>query len=135
MTNQASTSVPVKNVLSNSSFSNNRSVRCFRCGNSADHVANFKNCPAKNAKCRFCSKVGHFQSQCKTRANVRSIELPTNDVHDDASGDVEIEEATIFSVGSGSKRCAYLEGIPITTVIDTGAKVSKVPSQGRKLVS
>lgn len=51
------------NVL-NSNVSNAK--KCFRCGSST-HLASDVKCPAKNASCNFCRKVGHFASVCTTK--------------------------------------------------------------------
>ena len=37
---------------------------CFNCGRSWDHNHKF-NCPAKNATCHLCRRVGHFRSVCR----------------------------------------------------------------------
>ena len=39
--------------------------RCYRCGDSG-HNAQDSRCRAKNARCRACLKVGHFQSVCRS---------------------------------------------------------------------
>ena len=44
---------------------------CYFCGN-ARHPR--KNCPAKDAACNFCQKVGHYFEVCQKRLGNRSID-------------------------------------------------------------
>ena len=44
---------------------------CYFCGN-ARHPR--KNCPAKDAACNFCQKVGHYFKVCQKRLGNRSID-------------------------------------------------------------
>ena len=41
---------------------------CSRCGRRPPH-SKFR-CPAKNAKCHKCSKKGHYQSMCRSKASI-----------------------------------------------------------------
>ena len=45
--------------------------KCFRCGRQG-HYAKDKECPARNQSCRNCNKMGHFQSQCRTKSKSNS---------------------------------------------------------------
>ena len=45
--------------------------KCARCG--AARHKNENSCPAKNKECLKCGYVGHFKSQCRTRASKRKI--------------------------------------------------------------
>lgn len=38
-------------------------TRCYRCGDTT-HKANHPGCPAKNNKCNWCEKIGHYPSVC-----------------------------------------------------------------------
>ncbi|MEL7308743.1 MAG: hypothetical protein AAGK05_13300, partial [Pseudomonadota bacterium] len=51
---------------SNSNGGTSNSKKCFRCGSST-HLASDVKCPAKNAACNFCKKVGHFESVCTAK--------------------------------------------------------------------
>ncbi|XP_052778484.1 uncharacterized protein LOC128215919 [Mya arenaria] len=52
---------------------------CQRCGNTPGHPRN--KCPAKDAKCRKCQKVGHFQKKC--RSTVGAVNEASNTEHSD----------------------------------------------------
>ena len=57
-----------KPVEASSSTSSSNSKKCYRCGDpfSKDHM---EHCKAKNATCRACNKVGHYQKCCKKSGN------------------------------------------------------------------
>ena len=56
---------PMETSTSNSS---SNSKKCYRCGDpfSKEHM---EHCKAKNATCRACNKVGHYQKCCKKSGN------------------------------------------------------------------
>ncbi|XP_071652245.1 uncharacterized protein [Temnothorax longispinosus] len=54
--------------------SHNSPWTCYGCGNDRKHKK--ESCPAKNAKCNNCSKVGHWAKVCKTK----KTEARTEDV-------------------------------------------------------
>lgn len=58
--------------FSKSKPSNNGNGVCFRCA-SEDHRANDPKCPAKNATCRSCQKIGHYAAVCKSRTRVATV--------------------------------------------------------------
>ena len=101
---------------------------CFRCGK-ADHLANSNSCPARNATCRSCSKIGHFQKQCKTRKTSKCEEKISKNI---SSVSPVPEDITIFSVKTPSttnamKRDIKINGKNVTAIIDTGAAVNVIP--------
>ena len=40
--------------------------KCYRCG-SNEHLASDTRCPARNATCNFCKKIGHYSSVCSVK--------------------------------------------------------------------
>ena len=64
--------------------------KCIRCGKHEHQLG--KRCPAKNAKCKDCHKIGHFHKVCqsKKRATKRSnlVQTPQDDddTHIDENG-------------------------------------------------
>ena len=57
-----------KPVETSTSTSSSSSKKCYRCGDPfyKDHM---EHCKAKNATCRACNKVGHYQKCCKKSGN------------------------------------------------------------------
>lgn len=61
-----------------------KSKGCFRCGNSHEKSAH---CPAKNSKCKYCGKTGHYARVCmkkrlqKLHEVVDSPEYQGQDIH------------------------------------------------------
>ena len=54
-----------------------KSINCYNCGNQVmgPIVKHKEVCPAKNAKCNKCGKVGHFGKVCKSPEGLRQVEL------------------------------------------------------------
>ncbi|XP_067939953.1 uncharacterized protein [Watersipora subatra] len=48
--------------------------RCSRCGREPSHPR--RDCSARDAECRKCRKVGHYQKQCRSRTIQEVIETP-----------------------------------------------------------
>ena len=46
-----------------------RENRCQNCGFEYPHAGGMKSCPAAQIQCRYCSKVGHFELQCRSKEN------------------------------------------------------------------
>ena len=57
-----------KPMEASTSNSSSNSKKCYRCGDpfSKEHM---EHCKAKNATCRACNKVGHYQKCCKKSGN------------------------------------------------------------------
>ena len=45
---------------------------CYRCG-SHSHIANSKDCKARNERCRLCDKPGHFAKVCRSAKQVKQV--------------------------------------------------------------
>jgi transposase InsO family protein len=43
----------------------NNTNKCMRCGREPSHPK--EDCPAKDAECRKCRKIGHYQAQCRSK--------------------------------------------------------------------
>lgn len=57
---------------------------CYRCGHTGC-ISNATQCPTKNAKCRRCNKVGHFEKVCRTKQHGYKRKYDTS--NDDSSND------------------------------------------------
>jgi len=95
---------------------------CTRCGKSPLHSR--QQCPAREAICRKCSKKGHYQSVCHSKA-VNTIESssPTLDSVNDFLGAVGTNTADepTWSVTMS------LNNVDVKFKIDTGADVTVIP--------
>ena len=94
--------------------------KCTRCGKAPYHER--QNCPAKNATCKKCSKIGHFAVECRTKG-VHTVS--TESISDD-----EVFLGTIQQTKEEQdpwKAELYIEGCLTTFKIDTGADVTVIP--------
>ena len=55
------------NYTRKESFSNRRQAETKRRGCSRSGLSHGSSCPAKNAKCNKCNKIGHYARCCKTK--------------------------------------------------------------------
>jgi len=121
--------MPVKGKLSQSkqynmqsapgpiSYRQQQQQLCTRCGKAPFHPKH--QCPARDAECHKCGKIGHFQSMCRTVRGLSEIE---------ASHDFFL--STINNVSSVPKSWTAdvkVNGILMRFKIDTGADVTAIP--------
>ena len=52
--------------------SNSKSLKCFRCDREGD-MAKSESCPARNKKCKSCSKLGHFAIVCRSKTKISAV--------------------------------------------------------------
>ena len=85
-------------------------------------------CPARNARCRKCSKIGHFAAVCRSLA-VQAVEEEEED--ETYLGMVVEEEDEMCGVGSVTTNpwrvTLEMEGIKEQFKLDTGADVTVIP--------
>ena len=97
-----------------------QSGTCQRCGRAPAHDR--QKCPARQARCRKCGKLGHFQAVCRTKS-VSEVRLEdANDL-----------DAFLGTVQSGDKH-AWRIKLPLDEQevewrIDTGADVTAIPEK------
>ena len=94
--------------------------KCTRCGKTPFHER--QNCPAKNATCWKCCKIGHYASECRTKS--------VQEVSTESTSDTEVFLGAIQQDNTEKdpwKVELYIEGCLTTFKIDTGADVTVVP--------
>ena len=68
--------------------------KCMRCGKPDQQLG--QKCPAKNAKCKDCHKIGHFHKVCqsnkRTRQRANLVQTPPQDDDDDDDDDTHINK-------------------------------------------
>ena len=66
-------------------------ISCYNCGNSVTgpYQKHKAQCPAKGAKCKKCSRTGHFTKVCKSPQDLRQVSTSSQqDIEDDDGSDV-----------------------------------------------
>jgi hypothetical protein len=83
---------------------NNSRDKCIRCG--ADGHKPQERCPAKRDRCSKCRKIGHWASQCLSRASIYGLDGETDEDSDNDYLSEDNEE---------SVRMLHIKGLDITT--------------------
>ena len=125
------------------STTNDKKISCFNCGYqiSGSIVKHKKQCAAKNAKCKKCSKMGHFANVCRSNKDIRTMEeedqLSNNEEDDD--NDHENYHINVFRLKTSAVKTKLHSRITNkndfkvqvvinnsldTVIADTGARIS-----------
>ena len=99
-----------------------------------------ENCPAKDAKCTFCHKKGHFEKACRIKDRAQNSIRSQNAVNatDEVSSDEDYDQFDIpvISINSIKKTREVLANVELHTTkpatlqgkVDTGAMATCMPS-------
>ena len=91
--------------------------KCTNCGNNS-HPR--EQCPARNATCFACQKVGHFSAHCRSRQS--KMDLVTEETH--------LDSAFLGPLGQTSWTVDIaVNGVFLTFKVDTGAEVTAISEQ------
>ena len=93
--------------------------RCSRCGRQPLHAR--RDCPAGEAKCRKCGKVGHWQVQCRSKS-IREAEIDEEFLF---NGELCINQVT----QDAWKATVEVNGNDTTFKLDTGADGTIISDQ------
>ena len=95
---------------------------CGRCGRTPGH--NRANCPAREAKCSKCQKIGHYGAQCRSKF-VSEVVSDT----DNTENGVFLRALTAPGSSSPWMVSLLIKNTPVQFKIDTGADVSVIPAK------
>ena len=102
---------------------------CSRCGRTPSHGR--AQCPAKDAVCHRCNKLGHYQTLCKTKLEtIKLVEEEYEEYDEDDEqflGIVKSDVLIINSTGAPWTVITSLNKRDIEFKIDTGADVTVIP--------
>ena len=97
--------------------------KCFFCGRQSHHRSK---CPAREAVCRKCSKVGHFAGVCRS-----SIKRPTTTASMDCSpqdlpSGLSATNSFLAAMDKSPKQitCAKVNGVTVGVMVDSGSSGS-----------
>ena len=104
--------------------------RCYRCS-STEHLASSPTCPARNATCKSCGTVGHYQKACrKTRKEVGAIAASTQKLVNNECVDdyFAFRVATVCRVRKSSMaNVIRINDCVVSVLPDTAAEVNLLP--------
>ena len=95
-------------------------TQCPWCGKSPKHDRQL--CPAREATCRKCKKKGHYQTVCRSTAQVATVE--EKETKEDA-----FLGALTDTSGDRWNVTLQLNSHPVLFCIDTGADVTAIPER------
>ena len=87
---------------------------CFNCGGQRHPKDDRRLCPAKNAICHACGKLGHFSKVCKNGSTSSSAAV--------------LPSACLASVPPSSMITVEIDGCPLKGLLDTGSSDNFVSS-------
>ena len=112
-------------IQKSTQFTQGTQSKCPNCGKGFPHDS--RNCPARNATCNTCGKLGHFQAVFRSSTRVKEVFSDNSEVLDA----VYIHDLAIHRAGRNDSWLVTLQlnGQPVTFKMDTGADVTVLRRQ------
>lgn len=112
------------------------STRCGACG---DYQHNGKTCPAKDATCHKCNKIGHFARKCSMKTSqVKALNTNNESNAKDVETNESVDTVGVREINYVAPRATIdvlLNGVPCRMEFDSGARLRQlVRLSGRKFV-
>lgn len=118
----------------------NKTKLCTRCGSNR-HNSDNKDCPARTKECAKCGYIGHFASQCRTRANKRKSQNMNDNKsfkkkktegknYKDRKNDKDTNKIDyIFHIDEDVLINCELGGVNVDMIIDSGSKCNIISGE------
>ena len=106
--------------------------KCYFCGGNL-HPGGRNSRPAKDKICNNCGKEGHFQRVCQSKLRNSAMVTIENKREGNIDSPPEAGSLLLLSIAAGAPSCvsptvlpAKLNGLPVKSLLDTGASESFV---------
>ncbi|XP_062711042.1 uncharacterized protein K02A2.6-like [Aedes albopictus] len=114
-------------------FTGKDGYACYNCGR-RDHISTSETCPAKGKVCHACKRVGHFESNCRSRKRKLPSLTKTVRAVERSGHEPEVREPesskTYYTFHSGNETNVVpceVGGIQLDLLVDSGSDVNLVP--------
>ena len=104
---------------------------CYHCGNPGHYATT---CKYKDTVCRNCGKLGHLQKVCHSNSQQKSASKNKKGIYSvEEKAEVDenpVDEETLFNINTSTGKTTpwnvvvYINNVPVSMQIDTGASVS-----------
>ena len=91
--------------------------RCDSCGGQHSR----RTCRFRNVECRNCHKTGHIAKVCRSRSNIKAVNIPQEDSDSDSANVFTVNQTHLY------KAVTFSNGRSKNFILDTGSPISFLP--------